>query len=177
LCGERLLVAPDAHYIERAFDHAKYGQCSPEPTLEITMPSVHDQSMAPQGQHVLSAIVQYAPFDPRASGAAARSEVLENCLKVLERHAPGLRQQVIASEVLLPADIEQEFRISGGHWHHGELALDQLLMLRPVPGAAQYAMPLDGLYLCGAGCHPGGGVMGSAGRNAAQAVLKAERAA
>jgi phytoene dehydrogenase-like protein len=177
LSGERLLVAPDAHYIERAFDHAKYGQCSPEPALEITIPSVHDESLAPQGQHVLSAIVQYAPFDPRASGAAARSELLENCLKVLERHAPGLRQQVIASELLLPADIEQEFRISGGHWHHGELALDQLLMLRPVPGAAQYAMPLDGLYLCGAGCHPGGGVMGSAGRNAAQAVLKSERAA
>jgi phytoene dehydrogenase-like protein len=90
---------------------------------------------------------------------------------VLERAAPGLRRQVVASELLLPADIEREFRITGGHWHHGELALDQLLMLRPVPGAAQYAMPVSGLFLCGAGCHPGGGVMGSAGRNAAQAVL------
>jgi phytoene dehydrogenase-like protein len=84
---------------------------------------------------------------------------------------------VVASELLLPADIEREFRITGGHWHHGEIALDQFLMLRPVPGAAQYAMPVKGLYLCGAGCHPGGGVMGSAGRNAANEVLAAERAA
>ena len=96
---------------------------------------------------------------------------------VLERYAPGLRRQVVASELLLPIDIEREFRITGGHWHHGELALDQFLMLRPVPGAAQYAMPVNGLYLCGAGCHPGGGVMGSAGKNAAQAVLRQERAA
>ena len=177
LAGERLVVAPDPNYIERAFDHAKYGRCSPEPALEITLPSVHDQSLAPQGQHVLSAIVQYAPFDPRASGDAARAELLERSLQLLERYAPGLRAQVLASELLLPADIEREFRISGGHWHHGELALDQFLMLRPVPGAAQYAMPLNGLYLCGAGCHPGGGVMGSAGRNAAQAVLSAERRA
>jgi len=81
------------------------------------------------------------------------------------------------SELLLPADLEREFRLTGGHWHHGELALDQFMMLRPVPGAAQYAMPVGGLYLCGAGCHPGGGVMGSAGRNAANAVLAAERAA
>jgi phytoene dehydrogenase-like protein len=175
--GERLVVAPDPAYLERAFDQAKYGQCSQEPALEITIPSIHDPDLAPLGQHVLSAIVQYAPYDPRASDEAARAGLLENTLKVLERYAPGLRGQVLAAELLLPADLEREFRISGGHWHHGELALDQLLMLRPVPGAAQYAMPLNGLYLCGAGCHPGGGVMGSAGRNAAQAVLAKERAA
>ena len=176
LAGERLLVAPDPGYIERAFDSAKYGQCSADPALEITVPSVHDRSLAPDGQHVLSAIVQYAPFDPRASSGAARAELLDRTLQVLERYAPGVRSQILAAELLLPADIEREFRISGGHWHHGELALDQFLMLRPVPGAAQYAMPLNGLYLCGAGCHPGGGVMGSAGRNSAQAVLGAERA-
>ena len=174
LAGERLLIAPDAGYIERAFDSAKYGQCSAEPALEISIPSVHDASLAPAGQHVLSAIVQYAPFDPRASNDAARAGLLESALAVLERHAPGLRAQVRHAELLLPADIEREFRITGGHWHHGELALDQLIMLRPVPGFAQYAMPVNGLYLCGAGCHPGGGVMGSAGRNAAQAVLKPE---
>jgi phytoene dehydrogenase-like protein len=171
LAGERLVVAPDLVYLEHAFDHAKYGQCSPEPALEIMFPSVNDKTLAPAGKHVLSAIVQYAPFDPRASGDAARRELLDRTLAVLERAAPGLRRQVVASELLLPADIEREFRITGGHWHHGELALDQLLMLRPVPGAAQYAMPVSGLFLCGAGCHPGGGVMGSAGRNAAQAVL------
>jgi phytoene dehydrogenase-like protein len=174
--GERLVVAPDADYIEAAFDQAKYGHCSSEPALEITIPSVHDQTLAPAGKHVLSAVVQYAPFDPRASTDAARAEFLDRTLGVLERYAPGLRTQVVASQLLLPADIEREFRISGGHWHHGELALDQFLMLRPIPGAAQYAMPVNGLYLCGAGCHPGGGVMGCAGRNAAQAVLGAERA-
>jgi phytoene dehydrogenase-like protein len=177
LAGERLVIAPDLGYIEHAFDHAKYGQCSPEPALEVTFPSVHDKSLAPAGKHVLSAIVQYAPFDPRASGDTARKELLDHTLAVLERAAPGLRRQVIASELLLPADIEREFRITGGHWHHGELALDQILMLRPVPGAAQYAMPVSGLWLCGAGCHPGGGVMGAAGRNAAKAVLATERAA
>jgi phytoene dehydrogenase-like protein len=174
--GERLVIAPDAGYIEAAFDQAKYGRCSSEPALEITIPSVHDKTLAPAGKHVLSAVVQYAPFDSRASTEAARAEFLDRTLGVLERYAPGLRTQVVASQLLLPADIEQEFRISGGHWHHGELALDQFLMLRPIPGAAQYAMPVNGLYLCGAGCHPGGGVMGCAGKNAAQAVLAAELA-
>ncbi len=177
LAGERLVIAPDPAYLEHAFDHAKYGQCSPDPALEITLPSMHDRTLAPAGRHVLSAIVQYAPYDPRASTDAARRELLERTLGILERHAPGLRRQIVASELLLPADIEHEFRITGGHWHHGELALDQFLMLRPVPGAAQYAMPVRGLFLCGAGCHPGGGVMGSAGRNAANAVLAMQRAA
>ncbi|MEX1993903.1 MAG: NAD(P)/FAD-dependent oxidoreductase [Steroidobacteraceae bacterium] len=174
LAGERLAIAPDMTYLEHAFDHAKYGQCSPDPALEITMPSVHDKSLAPAGKHVLSAVVLYAPHDPRASGDGPRRELLERTLGILERYAPGLRRLVVASELLLPADLEREFRITGGHWHHGELALDQMLMLRPVPGAAQYAMPVNGLYLCGAGCHPGGGVMGSAGRNAARAVLATE---
>ena len=177
LAGERLIIAPDLVYLEHAFDHAKYGQCSPDPALEITVPTAHDGTLAPPGRHVLSAIVSYAPHDPRASGDGARREFLERTLAVLERHAPGLRRQVVASELLLPADIEREFRITGGHWHHGELALDQFMMMRPVPGAAQYAMPVGGLFLCGAGCHPGGGVMGSAGRNAANAVLATERAA
>jgi phytoene dehydrogenase-like protein len=177
LAGERLVISPDLVYLEHAFDHAKYGQCSPDPALEITVPSVHDKSLAPSGKHVLSAIVQYAPHDPRASGDGPRRELLERTLGVLERHAPGLRRQIVGSELLLPADIEREFRITGGHWHHGEVALDQLMMMRPVPGAAQYAMPVAGLFLCGAGCHPGGGVMGSAGRNAANAVLATERAA
>jgi phytoene dehydrogenase-like protein len=177
LVGERLVIAPDMTYLEHAFDAAKYGQCSPEPALEVTIPSLHDKSLAPAGKHVLSAVVLYAPFDPRASGDEARSELLDRALAALDRHAPGLRRQVTASELLLPADLEREFRISGGHWHHGELALDQFMMLRPVPGAAQYAMPVGGLFLCGAGCHPGGGVMGSAGRNAANAVLAMERAA
>jgi phytoene dehydrogenase-like protein len=175
--GERLVIAPDLVYVEHAFDHSKYGHCSPEPAMEITIPSVHDSTLAPAGQHVLSAILQYAPYDVRANTDAARGEFLERTLGVLERHAPDIRRHIVASQLLLPFDIEREFAMTGGHWHHGELALDQLLMLRPVPGAAQYAMPVGGLFLCGAGCHPGGGVMGSAGGNAARAVLDAERAA
>jgi phytoene dehydrogenase-like protein len=164
-------------YLEHAFDAAKYGATSPDPAFEVTIPSISDKSLAPPGKHVLSAVVLYAPFDERANGDGARRELLDRALSVLDRHAPGLRRQVVASELLLPADIEREFRITGGHWHHGELALDQFMMMRPVPGAAQYAMPVGGLFLCGAGCHPGGGVMGSAGRNAANAVLATERAA
>jgi phytoene dehydrogenase-like protein len=177
LAGERLVIAPDLVYIEHAYDHSKYGECSPEPVLEITIPTVHDRTLAREGRHVLSGIVQYAPYDARANTEEARAAFLERTLAVLDRYSPNLRRRIVTAELLLPFDIEREFRITGGHWHHAELALDQMLMLRPVPGAAQYAMPVNGLYLCGAGCHPGGGVMGAAGRNAAQAVLGVERAA
>jgi phytoene dehydrogenase-like protein len=171
LLGERLLIAPDLDYIERAFNPAKYGAYSEQPVMEILLPSIHDASLAPPGSQVLSAIVQYAPYDLRGGWAAGRAGLLAASMALLERYAPGIGRQVLHAELLTPADIEQQFRIAGGHWHHGELALDQFMMLRPVPGAAQYAMPVDGLYLCGAGCHPGGGVMGSAGRNAARVVL------
>jgi len=169
--GERLVIAPDSAYVERAFDHAKYGEYSSSPALEITIPSIHDASLAPDGQHVLSAIVQYAPYELKGGWEAGREAFTNVVLDQLSRYAPDIRQQITHTELLTPADIEREFRITGGHWHHGELALDQALMMRPVPGAAQYATPLSGLFLCGAGCHPGGGVMGHAGRNAATAVL------
>jgi phytoene dehydrogenase-like protein len=173
--GERLLICPDLDYADRASNPAKYREYSPEPIMEITIPSLHDGGLAPPGQHVLSAIVQYAPSDLHVGWANARGGFLELVLELLERHAPGLRQLIVASQLLTPADIERDFLITGGHWHHAELSLDQFMMLRPVPGAAQYRMPVDGLYLCGAGCHPGGGVMGSAGRNAARAILAAAR--
>jgi phytoene dehydrogenase-like protein len=169
--GERLLIAPDPGYVDEAFNPAKYRDWSRAPVLEITIPSVSDPELAPPGKHVLSAIVQYAPYDLAAGWDTQRDMFRETVLTVLERYAPGIRRQVVAAELLTPADIERQFRISGGHWHHGELTLDQFMMLRPVAGAAQYAMPVGGLYLCGAGCHPGGGVMGTAGRNAARAVL------
>ncbi len=175
LAGERLIVAPDLVFLEHAFDAAKYGENSPRPALEINIPTVHDRSLAPAGKHVLSAVVLYAPYESAAGTDAARAKLLDNTITVLEEYSPGIRNKVVASQLLLPADLEREFRLTGGHWHHGELALDQFLMLRPVPGAAQYAMPVTGLYLCGAGTHPGGGVMGCAGRNAAQAVIEAGR--
>ncbi|MEO1201877.1 MAG: NAD(P)/FAD-dependent oxidoreductase [Pseudomonadota bacterium] len=170
--GERLLIAPDEHYVERAFNPAKYGEYSPEPVFEITFPSVHDVSLAPAGQHVMSAVLQYAPYALKEGwDYASRSALLDTAMATLARFLPGLEQRVIASELLTPADIEREYRITGGHWHHTELTLDQFLFVRPISGAAQYAMPLDGLWLCGAGTHPGGGVSGAAGRNAARQIL------
>jgi phytoene dehydrogenase-like protein len=168
--GERLVIAPDLDYIERAFNPAKYGEFSERPVMEITLPSLHDASLAPAGHEVLSAVVQYAPYDLKGGWAAGKERFLAATMAVLEEHAPGIGSLVQHAELLTPLDIEQQFGITGGHWHHGELALDQFMMLRPVVGAAQYAMPVDGLYLCGAGCHPGGGVMGSAGRNAARVI-------
>jgi len=173
LLGERLLIAPDMEYVERAFNHAKYAEHSTRPVAEITIPSIHDDSLAPSGKHVLSAVVQYAPYHLKTGWNAARETFSELLIDLLATHAPGIRDQIIHQELLTPVDIEREFRITGGHWHHGELAIDQFLMLRPVPHSAQYASPFDGLFLCGAGSHPGGGVMGSAGRNAASAVVNA----
>ena len=173
LLGERLVIAPDADYADEAFNPAKYRQYSGRPLLEITIPTLHDPGLAPAGRQVLSAIVQYAPFDLAGGWDAGREPFREQLLTLLEEYAPGIRRLLVASELLTPVDIERQFRISGGHWHHAELALDQALMLRPVPGAAQYATPVEGLYLCGAGCHPGGGVSGAAGYNAARALLAA----
>jgi phytoene dehydrogenase-like protein len=167
----RLLIAPSLQHIEHAYNHAKYGEYSASPVMEITVPTVNDPSLAPAGQHVLSAIVQYAPHALKGGWQTGRQGFVDAALASLERFAPGIRGSVIAAELLTPVDIEREFRISGGHWHHADLAFDQFWMVRPVPGAAQHRTPLDGLYLCGAGCHPGGGVMGVAGRNAAREVL------
>ena len=169
----RLVVAPSLEYLERAFNHAKYGEYSSAPALEITVPTLNDPSLAPAGKHVLSAIVQYAPYALKGGWLKERDRFTSLCVALLERYAPGLSSSVTGVEMLTPADIEQEFRISGGHWHHGDLAFDQFFFVRPVPGAAQHRTPVPGLYLCGAGCHPGGGVIGTAGLNAAQQVLKA----
>ena len=171
--GERMVIAPDLQYVEHAFNHAKYGESSAQPVMEIVIPTIHDKTLAPEGQHVLSAVIQYAPRELKAGWGNGKSAFLETVLSVLEQYAPDIRSKAVVAELLTPEDIEREFRITGGHWHHGELSLDQFLMLRPVPGAAQYSTPVEGLYLCGAGSHPGGGVMGTAGRNAAGVILAA----
>ncbi|HUO95177.1 MAG TPA: NAD(P)/FAD-dependent oxidoreductase [Steroidobacteraceae bacterium] len=174
--GGRLLIAPSPDAVERAWNHSKYGEWSAEPALEISIPTVHDPALAPAGRHVLSAIVQYAPYAVEGGWAAQQAPFLEAILARLEAHAPGLKSSIVAAELATPPDLEREFRMHGGHWHHGDLAFDQFYMVRPVPGAAQHATPLAGLYLCGASCHPGGGVMGIAGRNAARRVLREARA-
>jgi len=168
----RILIAPSLDYIENAFNPSKYGECSEAPAIEIVVPTASDPSLAPPGQHVLSAIVQYAPYAPKLSWDKLRQPFIDCLIDTIEQYAPGLRKLIVAAELLTPADIEQQFGIAGGHWHHGELAFDQFFMVRPVPGAAQYNSPVENLFLCGAGSHPGGGVMGIAGRNAARQVLK-----
>ena len=174
--GSRILAATTMDDIEKAFNHAKYGECSPEPVMEISIPTVHDDSLAPPGKHVLSAVAQYAPYALKGGWETGRETFTRSCLTQLETIAPGIGELVTAAELLTPPDLEAQFGVRGGHWHHGEIALDQALFTRPVPGANHYATPVPGLYLCGASAHPGGGLLGLAGRNAAKAILAGERA-
>jgi phytoene dehydrogenase-like protein len=169
----RMIIAPDMDAIEFAFDDAKYGDCPTRPVIEFVIPSIHDASLAPPGQHVLSAHVMYVPHKLKGGwNDPARDALRELVIDVIEQYAPRLREHIIHSELLTPADLEQSYRVTGGHWHHTELAMDQLLMMRPTYEAAQYNTPVPGLYLCGAGCHPGGDIMGGAGHNAAREILR-----
>lgn len=169
----RLLIAPEMDAIEFAFDDAKYGRCSENPVLEVTVPSLEDPTLAPGGRHVLSAHVMFVPY--RLEGGwteALQAAIAERAIDTLERYAPGLREQIVAREFLTPLDIEARFGVTGGHWHHCDFAMDQMLMMRPTHEAAQYRTPIPGLWLCGAGCHPAGDLTGLAGHNAAREVLR-----
>ncbi len=170
--GARLIIAPSIDYLENAFNPSKYREIPEHPVMEISIPSLSDASLAPAGKHVLSAIVQYVPYDLGDDPVAARAQLQENLIRTLEHYAPDIRSQIVAVELLTPKDLEAEFGMSGGHWHHAALTFDQFFFNRPAPGAAQYTTPVAGLYLCGAGSHPGGGVMGIAGKNAAQQLLR-----
>ena len=171
--GQRLLIAPSMDYVERAFNPSKYGECSPQPVMEIAVPTVNDPDLAPPGQHVLSATVQFSPYQLKGGwGTDKKQRFAEIIFDVLDQYAPELRRQVLTTELLSPLDLEHRYGMHGGHWHHGELTLDQFLFVRPVAGAAQYRTPIDGLYFCGAGAHPGGGLSGLPGRNAAQVITK-----
>ncbi len=168
----RMIISPSMDYLELAFNPSKYRQIPEHPALEISMPSFNDPALAPAGKHVMSVNILFVPYDMGPDEAEARKALLENVIATLERHAPGIRGRILASELLTPRDLEREFGVAGGHWHHGAMSFDQFFFTRPVPGASNYATPLAGLYLCGAGSHPGGGVMGLAGRNAAHKVIQ-----
>ena len=174
--GGRLVVARSVRHVEEAFNPAKYGEFSPDPVMEITLPSLADPSLAPDGGAVLSAVVQYAPYDLREGWEVGRPKFMAAIMAALERHAPGIGDTVVASELLTPVDIERQFRMPGGHWHHGELQVDQLLLNRPTFGVSGYDTPLEGLYLASAGSHPGGGISGLPGRNAARHILSRKAA-
>ncbi|MEN8374569.1 MAG: NAD(P)/FAD-dependent oxidoreductase [Gemmatimonadota bacterium] len=167
-------IGPSLEYVERAFDAAKYGRVSARPCLEVSIPSLADPTVAPAGKHLMSVVLQYAPYHLRegAWDDTARARLGDLALATLEEYAPGLSSLVEARHVMTPLDMERTFGLSEGNVNHGEMTLDQLLFMRPVPGASRYRAPIAGLYLCGAGTHPGGGVTGVPGFNAAREILK-----
>jgi len=173
----RILVAPGIDAIERAFDAAKYGRVSETPVLEATIPSLVDPSLvdgAPDGTHVVSVSAQYAPYRLRAGSwddPGRADELGDRVVGVLDELAPGLASSVRAREVITPLDLERDYGLTGGHPLHGEQALDQFFLWRPFLGSGRYRLPIDGLYLCASGAHPGGGITGQPGQNAAREIL------
>jgi phytoene dehydrogenase-like protein len=169
-------VAPSLDYLERAFDDARAGLPSRAPVLECTIPSAVDPSVAPPGRHLMSMFVQYAPYRlAEGSWETERERFADRCFDLLEELAPGFRSSVIAREVLAPPDLERRFGLPGGNIFQGAMTLSQLFSMRPLPGYADYRTPIENLYLCGAATHPGGGVMGACGHNAAREMLRDRR--
>jgi phytoene dehydrogenase-like protein len=176
----RIVVAPSLDDLELAFNDSKYGRISEGPYLEATIPTLSDPSLAPEGTHLLTVLFQYAPRDLRDAewDEAASDRVAEATVRTLEAYAPGIAERIVARHVVTPADLEHEYGLSGGHPMHGEHALDQFFAWRPLLGHARYRLAgIEGLYLCGAGAHPGGGITGGPGRNAARAILADARRA
>ena len=172
-------ISPSLDYLERAYDDAKYGKVSRSPYLEAVIPSLTDPTLAPPGQHAMSVYVQYAPYQlGEGPWDAHRREALgDRVVETLSTYAPGIDETILDRHVSTPADLEDVYGLTGGCASHGEMALDQLFFMRPVPECAQYRTPVRDLYLCGAGTHPGGGVGGTAGYNAAREVLRAGKRA
>jgi len=169
-------VCPDQDYIERAFDDARYGRPSARPVLECTIPSVVDPTVAPPGRHLMSMFVQYAPYDLcEGSWDEQREAFADRCFALLDEYAPNFTRTVLARQVLTPPDLERVFNLTGGNIFQGAMTPGQLFAFRPVPGHARYRTPIRGLYLCGAAAHPGGGVMGTPGLNAAREILGRRR--
>jgi phytoene dehydrogenase-like protein len=169
----RIHVGPDIDYLERAFDAAKYHDFSPAPYLDITIPSLNDPDLAPKGAHVMSIQVQYTPLKLKEGDwNSRRAEFADKVIEVLGHYAPDLQEKIVARQVITPLELHETYGLSGGHIHHGEQSLDQFFTFRPIIGWAQYRTPIKGLYLCGAGTHPGGGVTGAPGSNAAREIIR-----
>lgn len=169
----RIHIGPDIDYLEQAFDAAKYGEPSPAPCLEITIPSVGDPSLAPPGRHVMSVLAQFAPYRLKGDGWQTRGEVFADAvIETLSRYAPNVRDLILHRQVISPRDLEEVYGLTEGHIFHGEPSLDQLFTMRPLLHWAQYRTPIRGLYLCGSGTHPGPGVTGASGANASREIAK-----
>lgn len=170
----RIVIAPSVDYLERAYDASKFGRMSEEPYLEATIPTISDPTLAPDGQHVMSIVVQWTPYRLReGEWDAERDHLADVTVKTMERFAPGLGELVTARQVITPTDLERDYGLSGGHVYHAEPGLDQFFAWRPMFGHARYRFGIPGLYLCGSGAHPGGGVTGAPGANAAREILDA----
>jgi len=171
--GATMHICPSIDYVERAWDDAKYGRPSHNPLIEMTCPTIYDPALAPPGRHIMGIFLQYAPYTLRgATWDDLREPYGDRVLEVIAEYAPNIRDIVRERQVLSPLDLERRFGISGGNIFHGEMSLDQMFVLRPVAGWARYRTPVRGLWLCGSGAHPGGGVMGAPGYNAAREILR-----
>ncbi|HKS81959.1 MAG TPA: NAD(P)/FAD-dependent oxidoreductase, partial [Candidatus Acidoferrales bacterium] len=181
----RIHIGPGIDYLERAFDHSKYGEFSSAPYLDVMIPSLADPSLAPAGRHVMSIVMQYAPYKLRAASGSsgtgthasawsseAAAALRDTIIKTLAEYAPDLPGKILAAQTLTPADLESEYGLTGGHPFHGELSLDQLFTMRPLLGWARYRTPVRNLYLCGSGTHPGNGLTGASGANSAREILR-----
>jgi len=169
----RIHIGPEIDYLERAFDAAKYGEFSQHPFMDITIPSISDSTLTPPGKHVMSIIAQFAPYKLKAGNWETGEQALaDSVIDTLSEYAPGIRELITSVQVITPLDLESNYGLTGGHIHHGEQALDQFFTFRPLIGFAQYRTPISRLYLCGAGTHPGGGITGLNGANAAREVVR-----
>lgn len=168
----RIHIGPEIDYLEKAFDASKYGELSAEPHLEATIPTLLDPGLAPEGKHVMSVYVQFAPYKLKTGDwDSRRTELGSLVVKTLSEYSPNLSALVEAMQVITPQDLETKYGFTGGHVFHGELALDQLFTMRPVLDWARYKTPIRGLYLCGSGTHPGNGLTGASGANAAKEII------
>jgi phytoene dehydrogenase-like protein len=166
-------ICPSIEYVERAWDDAKYGRPSERPLLELTVPTMYDPTLAPPGKHIMGIFLQYAPYTLREGTWDEWREPFGNrVISLIEEYAPNIRSIIEHRQVLTPLDLERRFGITGGNIFHGEMSLDQMFVMRPVAGWARYRTPVGGLFLCGSGAHPGGGVMGAPGYNCAREMLK-----
>jgi phytoene dehydrogenase-like protein len=168
----RIQISHGIDYLERAFDESKYGAFSKQPYLEVAIPSLTDPSLAPSGKHVLSIYMQYAPYKLKGDWETQRGPLGDTVVKTLAQYAPNLPELVLARQIITPKDLEDTYGLTAGQIFHGELALDQFFTMRPLLDWARYRTPLTNLYLCGSGTHPGAGLTGGSGANAAREILK-----
>lgn len=166
-------ICPSMDYVEQAWDDAKYGRPSRRPMLELTIPTMYDASLAPPGRHIMGVFLQYAPYTLREGNwDELREPFADRVVDLIAEYAPNFPSMILERQVLTPLDLERRFGLTGGNIFHGEMSLDQMFCFRPLPGWARYRTPVRGLYLCGSGAHPGGGVIGAPGYNAAREILK-----